>query len=97
MVTWDMRGHGLSRPGGGSPKSGRSVICWPCWPAYLMRASSRLSKEEIEMAKKIMSSVKSRTPAEIKKFQASAGRPSHSDAELRRISKSAGSVGKRSK
>lgn len=49
------------------------------------------------MAKKIQSSVKSRTPAEIKKFQASSGRPSHSDAELRRIAKTAGSVGKRTK
>jgi len=45
----------------------------------------------------IKSSVKSRTPAEIKKFQASSGRPSHSDSELRRISKTAGFVGKRSK
>jgi len=49
------------------------------------------------MAKKIQSSVKSRTPAEIKKFQASAGRPSQSDASMRKLSRSAGSVGKRSK
>ena len=49
------------------------------------------------MAKKIVSSVKSRTPAEIKKFQASAGRPSQSDASMRKLAKSAGSVGKRSK
>ena len=49
------------------------------------------------MAKKIQSSVKSRTPAEIKKFQASAGRPSQSDASMRKLGKSAGSVGKRSR